>query len=87
MHMLKLSTTFKGIAIPEAYASVGAITINSQHDGMVFVVIYSIDSAGSGEPFKTEQYTCPYDVAGDSPVKQAYRYLVSLPEFSQAIPV
>ena len=54
---------------------------------MVFVVIYFIDSAGSGEPFKTEQYTCPYDVAGDSPIKQAYRYLFSLPEFSQATQV
>lgn len=85
--MLKLSTTFKGIVISEAYATVGAVTINAQHDSMVFVLAYSVESDESTEPFKTEQHTCNYDVAGDSPVKQAYRYLISLPEFSQAIQV
>ena len=35
-------------------------------------------------PFNTKTYSCAYDINGENPIKQAYLYLKTLPEFASA---
>jgi hypothetical protein len=35
-------------------------------------------------PFNTKTYSCVYDINGENPIKQAYLYLKTLPEFLNA---
>ena len=36
-------------------------------------------------PFDSMEVTYPYDLEGPNPIKQAYLYLKSLPEFADAV--
>lgn len=35
-------------------------------------------------PFSDEGFACEYDLAGDNPIRQAYLYLRTLPQFADA---
>ncbi|EPR8379690.1 Uncharacterised protein [Klebsiella pneumoniae] len=81
--MMTLDTTFKGIPVSSAQAVIGAMTINESHDTITFCVNYR--QSADHEIFNIEYFTCPYDNTGTDPITQAYAYLKTLPEFSEAV--
>ena len=50
---------------------------------MSFVVTWA-ESAGM-EMLKQETYQCDLDINGENPIRQAYLYLKTLPEFANAV--
>lgn len=83
---MALSTTFevsKGLFAPNAYLRVNNISIVHDDVAGVTVNVYA-DSENTKEPVKTLCYGFEYDLNGENAVKQAYSYLKTLPEFSEA---
>jgi hypothetical protein len=73
-----LQTSF-GIHIQDAYHRVEGVQLISKTE-MKFQVRASID--GVKPHFADSAFECEYDIAGDNPIKQAYNYLKTLPEFA-----
>jgi hypothetical protein len=73
-----LQTSF-GIDIQDAYHRVEGVQLISKTE-MKFQVRASID--GVKPHFADSAFECEYDIAGDNPIKQAYNYLKTLPEFA-----
>jgi hypothetical protein len=80
---LKLTTTTpQGFTATDAYHRVEHVSLQSKNSLVFILESYK----GSGEPvsFASERKSCSYDLAGENPIKQAYLYLKSLPEFAGA---
>jgi hypothetical protein len=73
-----LKTSF-GIDIQDAYHRVEGVQLISKTE-MKFQIRASID--GVKPHFADSAFECEYDIAGDNPIKQAYNYLKTLPEFA-----
>lgn len=78
---LIFSDKFKSIDIEGAIATVGGITISSDHQTMTFDVSYRAPVADS-EPYTTEYFSCLYNIDGSDVVTQAYTHLKSLDKFA-----
>jgi hypothetical protein len=76
-----LQTSF-GIEVQDAYHRVEGVQLISKTE-MKFQVRASID--GVKPHFADSTYECEYDIAGDNPIKQAYLYLKTLPDFAGAV--
>lgn len=73
---------FKGIKVKDAYITVRCPTIHAGNDRVSFGVHFSVTpDSGAFDSIIAE---CGYDLLGDNPVEQAYLYLKTLPEFSDA---
>ena len=82
MAIKKTSSTFFGTNVVDAYHRVEGLQIKSK-DTIIFQVRVSVD--GVKPHFSDEQYQCAYDIQGDNPIRQAYAYLKTLPEFAGAM--
>lgn len=80
-----IDTSFKGIQIPAAYASVMMLSISLDKTKIQFGLWFYVSP--DGEQFNAETYTADYDINGLNPFKQAYNYLKALPQFENAIDV
>jgi hypothetical protein len=70
-----------GLELPAAYIRISS-TATTGKDVLVFTAGMFADS---NHPAITQrQYTCPLDLNGPNPIKQAYLHLKSLPEFAGA---
>ncbi|QTD91751.1 hypothetical protein [Burkholderia anthina] len=79
-------TTPQGFDAPNCYARIEDLRLASKSEIHFRLVHYK--SAGNAISFKTDDgYMCAYDMDGDNPIKQAYEYLKTLPEFQGAIDV
>lgn len=82
MALQKTVTTPQGFTATNAYHRVEAIRITGK-TAMQFNVYSHID--GKTVSFFAEYlFDCAYDVSGENPLKQAYLYLKTLPEFAGA---
>jgi hypothetical protein len=74
-------TTASGLVAPDAYHRVENLSLaNKAH--MTFAVRSYI---GTNKPaFNENYYSCAYDIDSENPIKQAYAYLKTLPEFTGA---
>lgn len=79
----KISTSFKGIAVSEAYARVETATVLAGEPTVEVSVHYF--SAPGAPSFTSSTHECPYALEGENPFKQAYEHLKTLPEFAGAI--
>lgn len=79
---LSIDTDFKGLPVKSAYVTVEFPSIGRAKDSIDFGVWFS--SSPGAESFRTETLSCPYDIAGADPFKQAYEHLKTLPEFADA---
>ena len=82
MALSKTTTTTTGFEAVNAYHRVEALTITNKTTMQFHVRSY----VAADKPFFNEQIlTAPYDLEGANPIKQAYLYVKTLPEFSGAI--
>ena len=81
MALKKTSATFFGTDVVDAYHRVEGLQVKRK-DKILFQVRVSVD--GVKPHFSDEQYQCAYNIHGDNPIRQAYAYLKTLPEFAGA---
>lgn len=79
---LKLDTDYKGLSIHGANVTVVMPRISVGKSEMTFVLWYR--TSEFAEPFKAEEHSAPYEVAGGDPFSQAYIFLKTLPEFAES---
>jgi hypothetical protein len=81
MALKKTITTVHGIEVKNAYCRVEGLVLENKNK-IKFRVRSSID--GEHPHFSDEEYSCEYDLSGENPIKQAYKYLKTLPAFDGA---
>lgn len=82
MALQKTMETSSGIEVTDAYNKVELISLVAK-DKMVFTVRTYKDST---KPFVFgTDYEAAFDLNGTNPLAQAYEYLKTLPEFSDAV--
>lgn len=82
MALQKTITLPSGLEVVDAYHRVESVLLQSKGQ-LAFLVRSYFDPT---KPFVTDQgMTCPYEITGDNPMKQAYLYLKTLPEFADAV--
>jgi hypothetical protein len=82
MALLKTTTSSFGFEAVNAYHRVEAVSLEGKDKINFHVRSYK----EVGMPFFAEQVlSCAYDIAGENPIKQAYSYLKTLPQFAGAL--
>lgn len=81
MALRKNVASVYGIDVNNAYHRVEGVTVVNK-DTIQFQVRASVD--GVLPHFSDNQHQCDYDLDGKNPIKQAYDYLKTLPEFAGA---
>lgn len=71
-----------GVDVQDAYHRIEGVELVSK-DQIKFQVRVSTD--GVKPHFADFAYTCDYELDGSNPIKQAYNYVKTLPEFADAI--
>jgi 5-methylcytosine-specific restriction endonuclease McrBC regulatory subunit McrC len=82
MALKKTIITGFGITVNDAYHRIEGVQLISK-DKITFQVRASID--GQKPHFQDVLFVCNYVLTGENPIKQAYEYLKTLPEFAGAI--
>lgn len=82
MH-ISCKMNIKNFEIDIPYITVKSINIVPGNDWMSITVGYCKDS--QSEAIYQDIFSCSYSVSGDTPVAQAYNYLMTLELFSEAI--
>lgn len=83
MALQKTVTTRAGVTVPNAYIRVGRCEIVNK-TLLGFSVDYFANESESFV-FDAAPQFCEYDINGENPIKQAYVYLKTLPEFANAV--
>lgn len=83
MAIQKTVTTQHGLVANNAYHKVENVAIQNK-DQMSFNVKVFV-SKEQNLPFEMLAFSCVYDIQGDNPIRQAYKYVKTLPEFSDAV--
>ena len=87
MALNKTTTTLQGFEAINAYYRIESLylqkNINQETNKVIsFRVCAYKDVAFPA--FADNGYSCVYDITGENPIKQAYKYLKTLPEFANA---
>lgn len=82
MALKKTVMTFYGLEAKDAYHRVEGVSIVGKEQ-IEFQVRSSLD--GIEPNFADVRYECVYDIQGDNPIRQAYKHIKKLPEFTDAI--
>lgn len=83
MAISRTITTNWGITVQDSYCRVEGVLLSTKDSITFHLRFYAEDGH---VPFFAEQlFTCPYAPEGCNPVRQAYEYLKTLPEFADAI--
>lgn len=81
---LQANTRWNGVSVQNAYIKV--LSYSGDKHTVSFSVAY-FASQDEQKMFGQEQRECSLDLNGDNPIKQAYEYLKTLPEFAGAADV
>jgi galactose mutarotase-like enzyme len=82
MALLKTVSTVHGFQAVNAYHRVEGVRLDSKTTMSFHVRSYT----ATEKPFFVESVlSCAYALDGDNPIKQAYKYLKTLPEFADAL--
>jgi hypothetical protein len=82
MALTKTVTTNQGFKAIDAYHRVEGIRIISKNKIEFQLRSYKDDA--NFPHFEYKSFDCEYNLLGDNPIKQAYSYLKTLPEFADA---
>jgi hypothetical protein len=82
MALEKTVQTPQGFEAQNAYHRVEGLQIKNKTTISYMVRSYK-DNSGFPH-FADLPFSCAYDIAGDNPIKQAYKHLKTLPEFAGA---
>ena len=74
--------TNAGISVSAAYCKVENLALLNKT--LIQFNVKAFASIDNSTSFWQQGYTCIYDLDGPNPIKQAYEYLKTLPEFSNA---
>ena len=80
---LSKTIDYKGVTIADAHHRVWAVTLSKTQISFGLGIHASADA----DMIDSTSHTCAYDIAGDNPIKQAYKHLKTLPEFAGAADV
>jgi hypothetical protein len=83
MAIEKTITLNTGIVVENCVHVVDVVSIVGRSK-MHFSILCYVKNAGA-ESFNPKTYIADYDIDGPNPIKQAYQYLHSLPDFEGAI--
>jgi hypothetical protein len=75
-------TTDSGITVENAYSRVEKVKLTSKKS--IAFELGSYVSQESTSAFNSKGYLAKYDLSGDNPIRQAYLYLKTLPEYENA---
>jgi hypothetical protein len=79
---VSLTTNFNTEAIFEnAYINVNNVKIEKAYANAIFYIF----KKKNGQLLNQKAYSFDYDLNGENPIKQAYQFLKTLPEFSDAV--
>ena len=78
---LKLDINFNGLVVPDAYVKVNSFEGDKMN--LAFNVSTSV-TAGYCPFMPIKSYCCSHDINAGNPLEQAYDYLKTLPDFSDA---
>ena len=81
MALNKTTTSLQGFEAVNAYHRVEGLCLVTNQMISFHVRVYK-DVAFLA--FADNGYSCSYDITGENPIKQAYEYLKTLPEFANA---
>lgn len=82
MALRKTIQTKFDLAVPDAYCRVENVLIRTKSSLEFLLKTYS--KPNSLAEISSELFCCDYSLSGPNPVKQAYEYLKTLPEFESA---
>ena len=82
MAFTQLTTSVHGLNVPDAYHRVENVQLAGKNSIFFQLRTYKDPQKPS---FNTTAFDAPYDLEGPNPIKQAYLYLKTLPEFADAI--
>jgi hypothetical protein len=83
MAFTKTATTPCGFSAANAYHRVEGVKLDTKTSVSFRVRSYKENS--NIPHFEDVGYSCVYDLNGENPITQAYRYLKTLPEFEGAV--
>lgn len=84
MALSKTIETKFGVVVENTYIRVETITLKSKSE-MIATVRYYADK--DKDSFESQEHSMRYDLEQSNPIKQAYEYLKTLPEFAGATDV
>jgi hypothetical protein len=79
--VLQAKTQFGTIEVPNCYVRVSNVDV-SKVEGSARVVFLKTANGGI---LQEVYHTFSYDIEGPNPIKQAYQFLKTLPEFADAV--
>lgn len=79
---IQINTELKGIQVQGAYCKVKNVKLTKNS---ISFTLSKYANSNEVLSFDDIQYTCSYDLEGENPYKQAYEYLKTLTEYSEAI--
>ena len=82
MALQMTKTTRHGFVAENAYHRVEQLTITNKNS--LQFIVKSYKDASVELSFNDSSYDAEYDIQGDNPIRQAYKHLKTLPEFSGA---
>ena len=85
MALQKTITTSHGLTATNAYHRVENLYLQSKN--IIKFNVCSYTSQSSETSFQVVDYGCAYDIDGNNPIQQAYVFLKTLDEFSDATDV
>jgi hypothetical protein len=80
MALQKNIETVQGLNVSDAYIRVESISLSKSLMHINTKTYVSVEKPC----LSTDVFSCEYSLEGDNPIKQAYEYLKTLPEFSGA---
>ena len=81
MALSKTTTSPQGFEATSAYHRVEGVSLITNASMTFRVRVYKDVSFPA---FGDDGFVCAYDITGENPIKQAYLYLKTLPEFASA---
>lgn len=75
-------TTESGISVNNAYSRVEKVKLTSKNS--ISFDLASYVASDKTPAFHRTNYLASYDLSGDNPIRQAYIYVKSLPEFAES---
>lgn len=82
MALQMTKTTRYGFVAENAYHRVEQLTITNKNS--LQFIVKSYKDASVKPSFNDSSYDAEYDIEGDNPICQAYKYLKTLPDFANA---
>ena len=79
MAIKKTTSTVQGLQAVDAYHRVENLQLRGKAEILFIVRSYADVNKQS---FQEQSFSCAYLLDGENPIKQAYRYLKTLPEFA-----